>query len=47
MRGMAALDVRLENAGILNQLEAKELPDEITDDQGIEVEESADVSWLS
>ena len=46
VRGMAALDLQLENAGILNQLEDKELPDDVTTVEGEEVSEAVDVRML-
>ena len=46
VRGVAALDLQLENAGILNQLEAKELPEDVITDEGEEMSDAVDVRML-
>ena len=46
VRGVAALDLQLENAGILSQLNDKELPDDVATDEGEEMSDAADVRML-
>ena len=41
--GLASLDTKLEEAGVLPKLEAPQLPEEITDDNGDMTEDVEDV----
>ena len=43
MRGLAAADLKLEEAGLLPTIEQEELPDDITDEDGNLLNDCADV----